>query len=120
MNTDFKNKVKIFVKLDEEIKRLHEKIKKYRTKKNIMMTYILKHMNQNGIEDIKINTDVKLKIKQTTQYSAISKTYLQKILLKKLKKPTVATQIVNLIYNNRTKKINNSVEISLNKRTKKM
>ena len=111
MNKEFKNNVKTFVKLDEEIKKLQKKINKYKKKKNELIPSILDYMEKKDLDDIKINGEFKLKIKQTNQYSTISKSYLQKILIKNLEEPEVANQIIELIYNNRTKKINSNLEI---------
>tara|TARA_B110000908_G_scaffold170313_1_gene229517 strand:- start:30 stop:383 length:354 start_codon:yes stop_codon:yes gene_type:complete len=117
MNTgEFKNKIKTYIKLDEEIKILQKKLSKYREAKKKLTLYILNNMNKINRSNIKITDNLNLKIKETNQYNSISKSYLSNILHKHLKDTKIADQILDIIYNNRTKTVNNTLEIIKSKK----
>lgn len=111
--TEINNKLRKWVKIDEEIKILQKKINKLKDKKSTLNPDITKFVISNK-NKIKINSNYNLSLKNKVNYSTISKKYITETLLKEKLNQETVDNIVDMIYNNREKTIINYLEIIKN------
>ena len=96
----FKEKVKEWLSLDDDIKTLNSHIKERKKRKNDLTPEILDFMNKHKIEDM--NSDGhKLKYAESKVKKPINKDYIQKQLTNFLKNTQQADQATDFILNNR-------------------
>jgi hypothetical protein len=107
---NIKDKLRKWVKLDEEIHILQKKLNKLRKKKGNLTPDIINFMELNNKNNIYINSNYKLQLKSRTQYTAVSKKHINDTLKNKINTDTIK-QIIDIIYTNRQKKIINNLEI---------
>jgi len=111
--TEINNKLRKWVKIDEEIKNLQKKINKLKDKKSTLNPDITNFVISNK-NKIKINSNYNLSLKNKVNYSTISKKYITETLLKEKLNQETVDNIVDMIYNNREKTIINYLEIIKN------
>jgi len=96
----FKEKVKEWLSLDDDIKTLNSHIKERKKRKNDLTPEILDFMNKHKIEDM--NSDGhKLKYAESKVKKPINKDYIQKQLTNFLKNTQQADQATDFLLNNR-------------------
>ena len=96
----FKEKVKEWLSLDDDIKTLNSHIKERKKRKNDLTPEILDFMNIHKIEDM--NSDGhKLKYAESKVKKPINKDYIQKQLTNFLKNTQQADQATDFLLNNR-------------------
>jgi len=101
MNDDNKKLFKKWVKLDEEINNLENKIKFLKLKKNKINPIIEKYMIDNNIEKININSNYCLYCNEKEYYKPINKKYITKTLNSIIEEQDKKDKIIEFIYNNR-------------------
>lgn len=110
---ELNNKLRQWVKIDEEIKILQKKINRLKDKKSILNPDIT-HFVMSNKNKVKINSKYNLSLKNKVNYSTISKKYITDTLLKEKINQDTVDNIVDIIYNNRQKTIINYLEIIKN------
>ena len=99
---DFKEDVKTWIKLDDDIKMLNDAIKERKNKKQEITPRLLEFMEKHDINDL--NTDEgHLKFQKSLRSKPLSKKYLMDRLGFFFKSDTKSEKIVNFIYSNREK-----------------
>ena len=111
--SDINNKLRKWVKIEEEIKILQKKINKLKSKKSILNPDITNFVKSNN-DKMKINSNYNLVIKNKVNYSSISKKYINDSLIKENLSQETVDNIIEIIYNNREKTIINYLEIIKN------
>tara|TARA_Y200000002_G_scaffold381134_1_gene394325 strand:+ start:889 stop:1296 length:408 start_codon:yes stop_codon:yes gene_type:complete len=99
---DFKEDVKLWLKLDDDIKTLNEAIKERKTKKNEITPRLLDFMEKHEINDLNTN-EGHLKFQKSLRSKPLSKKYLMDRLGFYFKNNSKSEKIVNFLYNNREK-----------------
>ena len=99
---DFKEDVKIWLKLDDDIKTLTDAIKERKSKKNEITPRLLDFMEKHNINDLNTN-DGHLKFQKSLRSKPLSKKYLLDRLGFYFKSEMKGEKVVNFIYNNREK-----------------
>lgn len=99
---DFKEDVKLWLKLDDDIKTLNEAIKERKTKKNEITPKLLDFMEKHEINDLNTN-EGHLKFQKSLRSKPLSKKYLMDRLGFYFKNNSKSEKIVNFLYNNREK-----------------
>lgn len=90
--------IQTWVELDNEIKRINEKVKDLRSRKNDVEDKILTHVENNDMNNSFINiTDGKLKFCETKQTSPITLGFLEKCLSEVIANQGQVKQIVDYI-----------------------
>ena len=101
---EFRTKVKEWIECDNEINELNNKIKEIKSKKIELNSEILQFMQDNNIEDISTK-QCKLKTYTSTSQKSLNKDYIKSKLKSALDDEHKATEITDLILNNREKTI---------------
>ena len=99
---DFKEDVKLWLKLDDDIKTLNDAIKERKTKKNEITPKLLDFMEKHEINDLNTN-EGHLKFQKSLRSKPLSKKYLMDRLGFYFKNNSKSEKIVNFLYNNREK-----------------
>ncbi len=99
---DFKEDVKLWLKLDDDIKTLNDAIKERKNKKNEITPKLLDFMEKHRINDLNTN-DGHLKFQKSLRSKPLSKKYLTDRLADFYKNITKSEKIVSFLYNNREK-----------------
>jgi len=110
---EFKEKVKSYVKADDQIRELQQEIKKFNVIKKTAEINILKHLERLGENNINI-TGGKLRINQYESKDSLKEAIIKEAITEKIKDPKIMENIIETI---NEKRINNAkIQISL-KRT---
>lgn len=99
---DFKEDVKTWLKLDDDIKTLTDAVKERKSKKNEITPKLLDFMEKHNINDLNTN-DGHLKFQKSLRSKPLSKKYLLDRLGFYFKSEMKSEKVVNFIYNNREK-----------------
>ena len=99
---DFKEDVKTWLKLDDDIKTLNDAIKERKSKKTEITPRLLDFMEKHNINDLNTN-DGHLKFQKSLRSKPLSKKYLLDRLGFYFKSEMKGEKVVNFIYNNREK-----------------
>ena len=99
---DFKEDVKTWLKLDDDIKTLTDAIKERKSKKTEITPKLLDFMEKHNINDLNTN-DGHLKFQKSLRSKPLSKKYLLDRLGFYFKSEMKGEKVVNFIYNNREK-----------------
>jgi len=99
---DFKEDVKLWLKLDDDIKTLNDAIKDRKNKKNEITPKLLDFMDKHNINDLNTN-DGHLKFQKSLRSKPLSKKYLLDRLGYYFKSDIKGEKVVSFIYNNREK-----------------
>lgn len=99
---DFKEDVKTWLKLDDDIKTLTDAIKERKSKKTEITPKLLDFMEKHNINDLNTN-DGHLKFQKSLRSKPLSKKYLLDRLGFYFKSDMKGEKVVNFIYNNREK-----------------
>ena len=99
---DFKEEVKLWLRLDDDIKKLNEAIKDRKNKKKEITPKLLDFMENHNINDLN-TADGNLKFQKSLRSKPLSKKYLLDRLSDFYKNMQKSEKIVNFIYNNREK-----------------
>ena len=104
---DFKEEVKLWLRLDDDIKKLNDAIKERKNKKKEITPGLLEFMEKHDINDLNTN-EGHLKFQKTLRSKPLSKKYLMDKLGFFFKSELKGEKVVSFIYNNRDKtEINN-------------
>lgn len=98
----FRTKVKEWIEYDNQINELNNKVKELKNKKNELNNEILEFMKSNNIEDISTKK-CKLKTYTSTSQKSLNKDYINSKLKTALNDENKASELTNLILNNREK-----------------
>ena len=102
----FDNNIKTWVSVDNEIKRLNDKLKILREQKNKLQVDITNHITSNNLQNSQVQiTDGRLKFTTTKIQQPLTFTYLEDTLSEIIKDKTQATTILNHLKNKRECKI---------------
>jgi hypothetical protein len=94
--------IQVWVELDNEIKRINEKVKDLRSRKNDVEDKILTHVENNNMNNSFINiTDGKLKFCETKQTAPLTLGFLEKCLSEVIANQGQVKQIVDYIKSKR-------------------
>lgn len=99
---EFKENAKLWLKLDDDIKKLNDAIKERKNKKNEITPTLLDFMESHNINDLN-TSDGNLKFHKSLRSKPLSKKYLINRLGDFYKNMNKGEKIVNFIYNNREK-----------------
>ena len=99
---EFKEEVKLWLRLDDDIKKLNEAIKDRKNKKKEITPKLLDFMENHNINDLN-TSDGNLKFQKSLRSKPLSKKYLLDRLGDFYKNMQKSEKIVNFIYNNREK-----------------
>ena len=101
MSDDTKKLLKKWVKLDEDIKNLENKINLLKSKKKLINPILEKYMIDNDIHKININSNYCLHCSEKNYYKPINKSYITKTLEDMIDDIEKRNKIIEFIYNNR-------------------
>lgn len=110
---DFEEKVKLYVKTDDQIRELQKQIKEFNTQKKNTEEAILKHLERLGENNINI-TGGKLRINKYESKEGFKEVLVKEVISEKIKDPKIVETILEKISEKRNE--NTKVQISL-KRT---
>ena len=99
---DFKENVKEWITLDDDIKTLNLALKERKQKKNELTPKVLEFMNEYEVHDVK-TTDGQLKFSKSLTSKPLNKKYLVSRLGDFFKDYTKGEKAVDFIYENRDK-----------------
>lgn len=99
---EFKEDVKIWLKLDDDIKTLNDAVKDRKEKKKEITPKLLEFMERHDINDLNTD-DGHLKFQKSLRSKPLSKKYLLDRLGFYFKSEVKGEKVVNFIYNNREK-----------------
>lgn len=99
---EFKEDIKTWLKLDDDIKTLSDAIKERKKKKNEISPTLLDFMEHHNINDLNTN-DGHLKFQKTTRTKPLSKKYLITRLGDFFRSSSKGEKAVEFVYNNREK-----------------
>ena len=99
---DFKDDVKTWIKLDDDIKTLNDAIKERKEKKKEITPKLLEFMEKHDINDLNTN-EGHLKFQKSLRSKPLSKKYLLDRLGFFFRSENKGEKVVNFIYNNREK-----------------
>ena len=109
--TEFKDKLKKWVKCEQEIKRLNSMIKEYKKIKDEINPDIIKYMNKKDKRILSINKNYQIKYSTTDVYQGVNKNFINKKISDYLKNEALGDKITDFIYNSREKKERNNISI---------
>lgn len=119
VNTEFKNTIKNFVGIDDQIRTLQNQIKELKRQKTQFSKNIVTYMSQNNLENTNINiSDGKLKVVQSKRQVAVNKPYAIKVLTEYFQDSEEATKVASLIFDNREFKFTKNLKRTVNKKSK--
>lgn len=119
VNTEFKNTIKNFVGIDDQIRTLQNQIKELKRQKTQFSKNIVTYMSQNNLENTNINiSDGKLKVVQSKRQVAVNKPYAVKVLTEYFQNSEEATKVASLIFDNREYKFTKALKRTVNKKSK--
>ena len=99
---NLEDKIKSWVSLDNEYKRLNDKIKEVRDKKNLLSDNIFIDLEERQIQNPTINiSDGKLNVSDLKVQSAITYKYLETCFKRFLKDDEKASELLEYVKNNR-------------------
>ena len=118
VNTEFKNTIKNFVGIDDQIRTLQNQIKELKREKTQFSKNIVTYMSQNNLENTNINiSDGKLKVVQSKRQVAVNKPYSIKVLTEYFQNSEEATKVASLIFDNREYKFTKTLKRTVNKKS---
>uniref|UniRef100_A0A6C0LJ45 Uncharacterized protein n=1 Tax=viral metagenome TaxID=1070528 RepID=A0A6C0LJ45_9ZZZZ len=101
----FENNIQKWVSIDNEMKRLNEKLKSLRDEKNGLNTQIISYVNTNNLNDSQIGiSDGKLRFATTKVAQPLTFKYLEDSLSQIIQNKDQVAQIVNHLKNKRITK----------------
>ena len=119
VNTEFKNTIKNFVGIDDQIRTLQNQIKELKRQKTQFSKNIVTYMSQNNLENTNINiSDGKLKVVQSKRQVGVNKPYAVKVLTEYFQNSEEATKVASLIFDNREYKFTKTLKRTVNKKSK--
>lgn len=101
MDNNIKILLKKWVKIDEEIKQLENKIKSLNSRKKKINPILENYMKQNNLNKININQNYNLNRVEKDYYKPINKSYIIDTLKSMIENEEKRNKIVNYIYSNR-------------------
>lgn len=108
---EFRNNLKVFTKLDQDQNKYQKQLNKIKNRKTEIKPQIINYMNNTKIKNTSINSNYELKLKETSQYSYISKNHIESVLKKHLNNDLLVDKISKDIYKSRNKSINLDINI---------
>ena len=108
---EFKEKLKKWVKCDQEIKRFNSMIREYRKIKDELNPEIIQYMNHKDKKLLSINSNYQIKYSTNEVYQGVSKNYINNKISSYLKNNELGEKITDYIYNSREKKERNNLNI---------
>jgi hypothetical protein len=109
--TEFKEKLKKWVKCEQEIKRLNSIIKEYKKIKEDLNPDIIKYMNKKDKKLLSINKNYQIKYSSNDVYQGVNKNFINKKIGDYLKDEQLSNKITDFIYNSREKKERKNLSI---------
>lgn len=109
--SDFRNNLKKWAKLDQEQNKHQKLLNELKSKKTEIKPILINYMNNSKISSVPINSKYDFKLKETSQYSFVSKSHLYNTLKKYINNENQLDMIINDIYQSRNKKINYDINI---------
>ena len=109
--SEFKEKLKKWVKYEQEIKRLNSKIKEYRKLKDEINPDIIKYMNKKDKKLLSINTNYQIKYSTNEIYQGVNKNFINTKISNYLNNQDLGNKITDFIYNSREKKERTNLSI---------
>tara|TARA_B100001093_G_C26443672_1_gene849255 strand:+ start:35 stop:391 length:357 start_codon:yes stop_codon:yes gene_type:complete len=109
--SEFKEKLKKWVKCEQEIKKLNLAIKEIRKLKNDLSPEIKKYMEKKNKEYLSINKNYQIKYTQSQYYQGINRNYINSKINEYTKNEELSHKITNYIYNQRNKNERSNLSI---------
>ena len=110
--SEFRNNLKKWAKLDQEQNKHQKYLNEIKSKKTEIKPILVNYMNNSKISSVPINSKYDFKLKETSQYSFISKNHLYNTLKKYINNKNQLDMIINDIYQSRNKTINYDINIT--------
>jgi hypothetical protein len=102
--TKFRNDLKKWIKINQEIDKINTKLKKYRVIKNEITPDLISYMKHKNKSELKINQNYNLKLNNTSIYDSLNKNYINNMANKYFNNKEQGDDFTNFLYNNRKKK----------------
>lgn len=113
---ELSDKIKQWVTLDNELKKLNEKIKELRENRNILCDDIIEYVNDNELSHATIKiSDGNLKFVETKQYQPLTMKYIEECLNKFISDDQKIKEIMKYIKTSREIKLNPEIKRTYNK-----
>tara|TARA_B100001248_G_C27261461_1_gene398626 strand:- start:70 stop:426 length:357 start_codon:yes stop_codon:yes gene_type:complete len=108
---EFKEKLKKWVKCEQEIKRLNSMIREYKKIKEEINPDIINYMNKKNKKLLSINTNYQIKYTTNEVYQGVSKNFINDKISAFLNNNQAGEKITDFIYNSREKKERRNLSI---------
>ena len=106
LSTTLEKSIQSWVELDNELKKLNDKVKEIRTRKNDVEDKIMVYVENNEMNNSVVNiSDGKIKFCETKQTSPLTLGFLEKCLSEVIANQTQVKQIVDYIKSKRETKV---------------
>ena len=115
----FKEKLKTWVKYEQDIKKLNMKIKELRKLKDELNPEIINYMNKKDKKLLSINSNYQIKYSESDIYQSVNKNYINQKISQYLKNQELGDKVTKFIYDNRDKKSRTSLNIVKKKNNNK-
>lgn len=107
----FKEKLKTWVKYEQDIKKLNMKIKELKKLKEELNPEIINYMNKKDKKLLSINSNYQIKYSENDIYQSVNKNYINQKIAQFLKNQELGDKVTKFIYDNRDKKTRTSLNI---------
>ena len=101
---EFKEKLKKWVKCEQEIKKFNNTIREYKKIKDELAPDIMDYMEKKNKELLSINSAYQIKYNKTNTFQSVNKNYISKKIGEYLKNSEESQKITDFIYDQREKK----------------
>lgn len=109
--SEFSDKIKDWVHIDNKVKTLFEEIKKLRSSRNQLTTHIFDYATEHNLEHAVIQiSDGKLKFQQTRVPQSLTLTFIKECLTDCINNQTQVEQIIDYIKQKRNIKYSNDIK----------
>ena len=115
---NFKNNIKEWVSIDNQIKRYNEELKSLRSTKQDITQKMYEYANENDLDTSTISiSDGRLRFQTTKQIQPLTMQYIEECLEDCIDEPVLIESIMDKIKTSRSYKISNDVKRYTNKNT---
>jgi hypothetical protein len=109
---EFRSELKKWAKLDQEQNKYQKVLYNIKNQKTEIKPKLINYMNKSKQNTLPLNSKYDVKLKETNQYSFISKSHIYNTLKKYIKNDHQLDMIINDIYESRNKSINYDINIA--------
>jgi hypothetical protein len=99
----FRDDLKKWININQEIEKMNLKLKKYRVFKNKLTPNLIEYMKKKNKAELKINKDYNLKLNKISTYDGLNKNYIFNMASKFFNNKEQGNEFTEFLYKNRKK-----------------